>query len=94
MHESITLKVYINSMFWYNKPYTNETEYCAMTKTETIDFYSGYYADLLSQMTNMSVTQQSFTKLEVKRALLIGMMDLADLKAEISAMEFDIAENV
>jgi hypothetical protein len=54
------------------------------------DYYAGYYADLLSQIENMSVTDQVDTKLGIKRTLENGELRLIDLKSEIKALEREI----
>ncbi len=57
---------------------------------DTNDYYAGYYADLLSQIQNMSFTDLVDTKLGIKRSLESGELRLVDLKSEIRALDREI----
>ena len=50
---------------------------------ETNDYYASYYADLLSQMRNLSYTDTANIKNNVKRGLDSGKVSLADLRMDI-----------
>jgi hypothetical protein len=54
------------------------------------DYYSGYYADLLSQIENMSAADQVDTKLGIKRSLENNEIRLVDLKTEIRSLEREL----
>lgn len=73
-----------------NCTHLNEGVSEGLDDDDTNDYYAGYYADLLSQIQNMSVTDLVDTKLGIKRALENGELRLVDLKSEIRALDREI----